>query len=50
MLSKVKIIFLINSGENTYHEYSPIGAGRFDAYQLSIFGTVIPTITYYLKF
>ena len=43
-------LYNLTARKNAYSVYFQSGGGRFDAYQLSIFGTIIPTITYNLKF
>ena len=43
-------LYNVTSRKNAYSVYFKSEGGKFDAYQLSIFGTVIPTITYNIKF
>lgn len=43
-------LYNLTARKNAYSVYFQSQGGRFDAYQLSIFGTVIPTVTYNLKF
>lgn len=43
-------LYNLTGRKNPYSVYFQSEGGKFDAYQLSIFGTVIPSITYNLKF
>ena len=43
-------LYNVTARKNAYSVYFKSEGGKFDAYQLSIFGTVIPTITYNIKF
>ncbi|MBK7713762.1 MAG: hypothetical protein IPJ37_24680 [Bacteroidales bacterium] len=57
-LKKVKLIrssmtfslYNLTARKNAYSVYFKSEGGRFNAYQLSIFGTIIPTITYNMDF
>ena len=43
-------LYNVTGRKNAYSVYFKSEGGKFDAYQLSIFGAVIPTITYNIKF
>jgi len=43
-------LYNLTARKNAYSIYFRSEGGKFDAYQLSIFGTVIPTLTYNIKF
>jgi hypothetical protein len=43
-------LYNVTARKNAYSVYFKSEGGKFDAYQLSIFGTVIPTLTYNIKF
>lgn len=43
-------LYNLTARKNAYSVYFQSGGGHFDAYQLSIFGTMIPTVTYNLRF
>ena len=43
-------LYNVTSRKNAYSVYFKSEAGKFNAYQLSVFGTIIPTITYNLDF
>jgi hypothetical protein len=43
-------LYNVTGRKNAYSVYFKSEGGKFDAYQLSIFGTVIPSITYNIKF
>jgi len=43
-------LYNITSRKNAYSVYFKSEGGKFNAYQLSIFGTIIPTLTYNIDF
>ena len=43
-------LYNLTGRQNPYSVYFTSEGGRLDAYQLSIFGAVIPTVTYNIKF
>jgi len=43
-------LYNLTARKNAYSVYFQSGGGTYDAYQLSIYGTIIPSITYNLKF
>lgn len=43
-------LYNLTARKNAYSVYFQSGGGTYNAYQLSIFGTIIPTVTYNLKF
>ena len=43
-------LYNVTGRKNAYSVYFKSEGGKFQAYQLSIFGTVIPTLTYNIKF
>jgi hypothetical protein len=43
-------LYNIKKKKNAYSVYFKSEGGRINAYQLSIFGTIIPTITYNIDF
>jgi hypothetical protein len=43
-------LYNVTARKNAYSVYFKSEGGNFEAYQLSIFGTIIPTITYNIKF
>jgi hypothetical protein len=43
-------VYNLTARKNAYSVYFQSGGGTYDAYQLSIFGTIIPSVTYNLSF
>jgi hypothetical protein len=43
-------LYNLTARKNAYSVYFKSEGGKFQAYQLSVFGTIIPTITYNIKF
>jgi hypothetical protein len=43
-------LYNLTARKNAYSVYFQSGGGTYDAYQLSIYGTIIPSITYNLRF
>jgi hypothetical protein len=43
-------LYNLTARKNAYSVYFQSGGGSYDAYQLSIYGTIIPSITYNLRF
>jgi len=43
-------LYNVTSRKNAYSVYFKSEGGKFGAYQLSVFGTIIPTITYNIQF